>query len=95
MNQDLFVACLAEPTRHTLLQHLHAGQCSVSELVEATGHSQSNISHHLRQLRDCGLVVFERDGKQNRYRLAHESVATVLTAIQGAAQHLPQCEACA
>ncbi len=94
MNRDLFLSCVADPTRHVLLQELRAGDRCVNDLVEATGHSQSNVSHHLKQLRDCGIVAYERVGKENRYRLAHAAVADVLAAVDAAAKHLPDCEAC-
>ncbi len=89
------MSCIAEPTRYALLGHIQKAAKSVGDLAEATGHSQSNVSHHLRQLRECGLVTFDRVGKENRYRLAHTSVSAVLDAIEKASNHLPNCEACA
>ena len=65
MNRDLFLACVADPTRFALLEQLATGDACVNDLVEATGQSQSNVSHHLRQLRDCGFVDYTRDGKSN------------------------------
>ena len=58
MNRDLFLACVADPTRFALLEQLATGDACVNDLVEATGQSQSNVSHHLRQLRDCGFVDY-------------------------------------
>lgn len=94
MNRDLFLSCVADPTRHALLRELRHGDRCVGDLVEATGHSQSNVSHHLRQLRTCGVVRFERNGKENHYRLLHPAIATALDAIDQAAQALPDCETC-
>ncbi len=82
MNSSLFLACVADPTRFALLERLAVGPCIVQELVDATGHTQSNISHHLKQLRDCGFVTFERDGKANRYQLSHPQLQTFLTCVQ-------------
>ncbi|MGB0652597.1 MAG: ArsR/SmtB family transcription factor [Thermoplasmatota archaeon] len=76
---------MAEPNRHAILVALREHPRSVTELVVATGQSQSNASHHLRQLRDCGLVTYERDGRSNLYRIAHPEVAAVLDAIDRAA----------
>jgi DNA-binding transcriptional ArsR family regulator len=79
MNEVSLYGCLAEGTRLTVLKRLaEAGPASVSDLVEATGKEQSNVSHHLRQLRECGLVVGEPDGRRRLYRLAHPRLADLL-----------------
>lgn len=95
MNRDLFLACVADPTRFALLEQLAAGDACVSDLVDATGQSQSNVSHHLKQLRECGFVDFTRDGKSNRYHLAHPEVAAFLAAADRASAALTgACEVC-
>ena len=96
MNRDLFLACVADATRFALLEQLAESDACVNDLVAATGQSQSNVSHHLRQLRDCGFVDFVRDGKQNRYHLAHPEVASfVRIATTTAAAVRATCEVCA
>ena len=69
----------ADPSRLGLLAALREGERCVSELVEATGLSQSNVSGHLACLKDCGLVVSRQDGRFVYYRLADPEVAAVLT----------------
>jgi DNA-binding transcriptional ArsR family regulator len=82
MNSSRFLTCVADPSRFELLQHLAAGPQCVNDLVAATGQAQSNVSHHLKRLRDCGFVSFDRDGKQNVYRLSDPAVADLLAAIE-------------
>lgn len=95
MNRDLFLACVADPTRFALLERLADGDLCVNDLVDATGQSQSNVSHHLKQLRACGFVDFTRDGKSNRYHLAHPEVAAFLQAADRAAAAVASvCEVC-
>jgi len=53
---------LAEPGRLRILQHLMKGECSVSELTEATGLSQASTSKHLAILHGGGLVERRREG---------------------------------
>jgi ArsR family transcriptional regulator len=55
---------LGDPVRLTLLDVLrrHAGKVCVCELVPLFDQSQSTISHHLKVLRDAGLVGSERQG---------------------------------
>lgn len=89
MNEVSLFACLADPTRLTILRRLHeADDRTVSELVEATGQERTNVSHHLAQLRDCGLVVAEPDGRHQRYRLAHPRLGEVLQAGAELAGHI-------
>jgi len=61
---------LADPTRLGVVRLLLDGPQCVSELNAVLGRDQSLLSHHLRVLRDAGLVLADRDGKAVRYRLA-------------------------
>ncbi len=61
---------LADPTRLEVMCRLLEGPCRVGELNERLHLEQSLLSHHLKVLRDHGLVIAERDGKAVSYRLA-------------------------
>jgi DNA-binding transcriptional ArsR family regulator len=60
---------LAEPSRLALIDQLAGGDRRVSDLAEATGLSQPNVSKQLACLWDCGLVERERRGREIHYRL--------------------------
>ena len=55
---------LGDPVRLQLVDVLkrHAGQVCVCELVPLFGLSQPTVSHHLKVLRDAGIVGSERHG---------------------------------
>lgn len=53
---------LSDAMRLRILQQLQGGEKTVSELVEATGASQPNISKHLSILRSSGLVNRRQSG---------------------------------
>ncbi len=55
---------LADPIRLTLVDVLrkHAGKVCVCELVPLFHLSQPTVSHHLKVLRDAGIVDSEREG---------------------------------
>ena len=61
---------LADGTRLAVLRALMGRSMHVHELSAKLKVEQSLLSHHLRTLRDTGLVVVERDGKQMLYRIA-------------------------
>ena len=60
---------LADRSRLALIEQLAGGSRRVSDLVEATGLTQPNVSKHLACLWDCGLVERERQGREIHYRL--------------------------
>jgi len=61
---------LADATRLAILRLLiKEGEKNVSEVVSATGRNQANISKHLKQLAEAGLVARRKEGLQVFYRL--------------------------
>ncbi|MBI1355840.1 MAG: metalloregulator ArsR/SmtB family transcription factor [Acidobacteria bacterium] len=68
------LAVLADPTRLSVMEILLAGPQNVKAINRRVPIAQNLLSHHLRVLRDAGLVVADRDGKAVRYALA-EGVA--------------------
>ena len=75
---DVLSQALAEPTRRAILEQLRLGQKAVSELVEATGRKQPNVSNHLAKMRRQGLVRPERIGRQIYYSIATPFVDLLL-----------------
>lgn len=65
---------LAEPTRLRILNTLRQGELTVSELIDATGLGQANISKHLQLLHAQGFVERRKQGLYIFYRLADEDV---------------------
>ena len=67
---------LADPLRVRLLRLLAVADCTVTQLCQAIRRcaaasiSQPMISHHLSQLRLCGLVIAQHTGRWRRYCLA-------------------------
>ncbi len=69
----------SDRNRLRILEELARGERRVSDIVEATGLAQPNVSAHLACLWDCGLVARERRGREVHYRLI-EGVAELLEA---------------
>ena len=66
---------LADPTRVSIVNRLASGEeCCVCDLTEAFALSQPTVSHHLRILRDAGLVEAERRGTWAYYRLVPAAI---------------------
>ena len=67
---------LADPTRLRILSLLsrHEGEVCVFEIVESFTLEQPTISHHLRILRDAGLVDCRKKGLWAYYYVRRESL---------------------
>jgi DNA-binding transcriptional ArsR family regulator len=73
---------LADPTRLAILETLRNGPRTVGSVVEESGLSQPNVSNHLACLRDCGLVLGDRQGRFVHYRLSDPRVAELLATAE-------------
>jgi ArsR family transcriptional regulator len=66
---------LADPTRVAIVNRLTTtDSVCVCDLTAAFDLSQPTISHHLRILREAGLVEAERRGTWAYYRLASQAI---------------------
>jgi ArsR family transcriptional regulator, arsenate/arsenite/antimonite-responsive transcriptional repressor len=75
---------LADPTRVAIVNRLStADEVCVCDLNGAFDLSQPTISHHLRILREAGLVEATRRGTWAYYRLVPETVAALGEALGG------------
>lgn len=68
--RDAYVA-IADATRRQILELLaQHGTLPAGEIAaEFASASRPGISRHLRVLKECGVVVCQRDGKTQRYTL--------------------------
>ncbi|MCS7286977.1 MAG: metalloregulator ArsR/SmtB family transcription factor [Anaerolineae bacterium] len=73
---------LADPKRILILYALADGPRCVTELTEILGFPQPTISHHLKILRERGLVVARQEGPVIRYALADKRVLQALNLLR-------------
>jgi ArsR family transcriptional regulator len=79
---------LADPTRWEICRRLAAEELCVCHLVEDMGMSQSLLSHHLKVLREAGLLEQRRHSYWTYYRLRRGAFA----ALGEQMQVLSECE---
>ena len=75
---------LSHPMRHRLLFALGQGQATISQLAAALGSNKGNIAHHLKVLREAGLVESSRRGTWAFYRLVPEAIRELRDTLGGA-----------
>ncbi|HVD86251.1 MAG TPA: metalloregulator ArsR/SmtB family transcription factor [Solirubrobacterales bacterium] len=76
---------LGDPIRLQLVDVLrkHAGKVCVCELVPLFDLSQPTVSHHLKVLRDAGLVAAERQGLWAYYYVIPEALEELSAWLPG------------
>ena len=74
---------LGEPTRIRLLDLLREHDATVTELHEALGASQQNISKHLGVLLQAGIVRRTKQGTSARYAIADDGVFALCEHVCG------------
>lgn len=68
------IRLLADPLRCHLVELLAGGAACTCHLVADTGATQSNVSNHLRALRQAGMITAEPHGRYTYYRLVPDVV---------------------
>lgn len=69
---------LGAPVRLELLNALQdAGERTVGEVVEATGHQQANVSKHLSMMADEGLLARRREGVHVYYSIDDPTIGAL------------------
>ncbi|HLH64427.1 MAG TPA: metalloregulator ArsR/SmtB family transcription factor [Solirubrobacteraceae bacterium] len=74
---------LGEPMRIRLLDRLRDGDATVSELQEALGASQQNVSKHLGILHAAGMVTRTKHGTHARYSISDPTVFDLCEQVCG------------
>jgi DNA-binding transcriptional ArsR family regulator len=77
-----FFSNLANPTRLAALEQLMEKPMSVNELATALGQEQSMVSHNLKPLLQCNLIIVKREGKKHMYTVNEETLRPIFDAIQ-------------
>jgi ArsR family transcriptional regulator len=72
---------LADENRLRIVEMLGSGERCVCELTSALDLGQSLLSHHLKTLKDAGLVTDRRDGRWVYYTLSCDTLEELGGAI--------------
>jgi len=82
---------LGSPQRVEMLDYLAQAECGVDELSKLVGLTVANTSRHLLILKNNGLVVVRKAGKQRLYKIAGDDVVLLIASLRITAQtHLAE-----
>lgn len=73
-----FFGQLGDATRIRIFWFLCHNEVCVSTLAEMMQMSSPAVAHHLRTLKECGLVVTRREGKEVFYKIADTQVGRLM-----------------
>jgi len=73
---------LAHPTRLMILESLRRGERTVTELEEIVGGTQSNMSQHLRLMRDREILSARKVGNQVYYSVSDPRLFEIQDAVR-------------
>ena len=79
----LLLRALANPARLRIALRLLDGACAVGVLEAELGLRQPNLSQHLAELREAGLVAARREARTVVYTLAGDGQRNFLAALMG------------
>ena len=60
---------MADPTRREILTMLQNGEMTAGEIADRFDISNATVSHHLKILREAGLITSEKEKQTITYRL--------------------------
>ena len=70
--------CIGEPTRLRIIKLLSEGEKHVADICQIIGKDQPLVSHHLRALRECGIVSARQETQKVYYRLCDKGMANLV-----------------
>ena len=71
-------ALLGNETRINILLLLAEEEQCVHDIADRLDMGISNISHHLRRMKDTGVVRARKDGRHKYYRVKDEHITTLV-----------------
>lgn len=80
-----FLKALAHPTRLKIIDRLNdEDELCVCHIYEDLNLEQSNVSQHLKVLRDQGILSSRKDGLKVMYSVRHKEVFQIMALVKGA-----------
>jgi DNA-binding transcriptional ArsR family regulator len=89
MNGLTLLRCICDETRFRILEILQEKkEMCVSDLVSELKRDQPLVSHHLRALKQCGIVRVREKGKMAMYSIANTDMSRLINDITTASKKI-------
>ena len=74
---------LGDPVRWAIVRRLRGSTCSARRLADAVSVSPTLLSHHLKVLREAGLIAGKRRGRWIDYAVDEAALAGLAGTLNG------------
>ena len=89
MNNLTLLKCICDQTRYEVLTQLKKNpELCVNDIVKKLKKDQPLVSHHLRALKNCGIVKSRDSGKKTMYSLANKETGKLIDSIDAASKKI-------
>ncbi len=79
---DRFLTTLKNKLRLTIVQSLMESPKNVGSIARSLNVHQTNVSHGLKRLLDCGFVFVEQKGKERVYSVNKKTIEPLLKLME-------------
>lgn len=81
IEQAAVFKALSDPNRLMIVDMLSCGELCACKILEKFNITQPTLSHHMKTLCECGLVVARKEGKWSYYSLDNETLRAASMAL--------------
>ena len=90
MNGVNLLKCICDDTRFEILDILQKEkELCVTDFVKKLKKDQPLISHHLKTLKNCGIVKSRDEGKKVMYKISNNQLSDLISNITKASKKIP------
>jgi len=90
MNGPALLKCICDETRFEILELLQKdNELCVNDFVEKLKKDQPLISHHLKTLKNCGIVKSRDEGKKAMYAISNTQLSSLISTITKTTKKIP------
>ena len=90
MNGVNLLKCICDETRFEILEMLQKKEeLCVNDFVEKLKKDQPLVSHHLKTLKNCGIVKSRDEGKKSMYSIANSQLSLLIADITKTSKAMP------
>lgn len=85
------IKALSDPNRLKIVDILSCGEKCACEILEDFDFTQPTLSHHMKVLIDCGLVISRKEGQWSFYSLHSSNCNKLVLFIMGLVTDTDEC----
>ena len=91
MNGIGLLKCICDETRFEILELLQKNkELCVNEFVRKLKIEQPLVSHHLKTLKNCGIVRSREEGKRSIYAISNSQLSELISNVTKASKKIPE-----